>query len=420
MPIRLRMREEYRMGCVTDLGGRLVGYGVRIRSVSLGLLAALTLGGCKGQDGIALLKHSMDAYKDAKGFTATCDWSFDSGDQAPQQARRVLAFEAPNHFNFQVKGKNGATLASVCDGENLLESSSRESGAMRYNAPPSLNDLNSLQMRHPLFAGSILYKFVGGGSHLDDVVDLAQGPIKVESAGNKGGEQASKLSFYATGSYGNTQITIGNDSGKVYEIRTDNEPVVQQVKKEHEGDTTKLRFDIDEVYSDVTFNPASQPGEFTLDKKMLADAKDADPTGGLKAGMVAPNFKVVSAADGKELTLASMKGKYVLVDFWATWCGPCKESLPHTESIYKKFKDKGLQVIAVSTEGKDKITPFWKDAGYTIPVYSDPGANTTRAYKADAIPDLVLINPEGKIAFYLIGLRDEGEVLAELAKAGIQ
>ena len=69
----------------------------------------------------------------------------------------------------------------------------------------------------------------------------------------------------------------------------------------------------------------------------------------VKESGLAPEFSL-KTLEGQEMTLASLKGKVVLIDFWATWCGPCRESIPHLVTLYKNYREKGFEVIGVSVD----------------------------------------------------------------------
>jgi len=137
-------------------------------------------------------------------------------------------------------------------------------------------------------------------------------------------------------------------------------------------------------------------------------------------GSQAPDFVATSLSDSKPVKISSLKGKVVLIDFWATWCGPCKEGLPHTEALYKDFKGKGLEVMAVSDEEPGTIKDFFTKSGYSMPVFQDAGRNGNSAYKIVAIPTTVIIDRDGKLAGFFVGLHDDGEIRAKLKTLKIE
>lgn len=139
----------------------------------------------------------------------------------------------------------------------------------------------------------------------------------------------------------------------------------------------------------------------------------------LKPGSEFPDFNVKSL-DGKPLSVASHKGHIVLVDFWATWCGPCRAELPNVIETYKKYHDKGFDIIGVSLDSdKDKLESFLKKQdGMTWPQYFDgKGWSNTLAekYGVEAIPFTILVGPDGKI----IGTNLRGEKLGEAVSSAL-
>lgn len=117
-------------------------------------------------------------------------------------------------------------------------------------------------------------------------------------------------------------------------------------------------------------------------------------------GNMAPEITLPDTS-GNTVTLSSFKGKVVLIDFWASWCGPCRASLPHVVEIYKKYKDKGFTVLSVSL---DKDKDHWVDAIHKFKLtwtqvsdlkYWD--SKVVSLYNFSSIPHTVLVSPDGKI-----------------------
>ncbi len=102
---------------------------------------------------------------------------------------------------------------------------------------------------------------------------------------------------------------------------------------------------------------------------------------------------------GKKVSLSELKGKVVLIDFWATWCGPCIETMPIIDELYKTYKDQGLEVIAVSDETKDVIEAFHKKVNFSYPLYIDSTGAATTYYMVQAIPHAVVISKSGATVF---------------------
>jgi len=120
---------------------------------------------------------------------------------------------------------------------------------------------------------------------------------------------------------------------------------------------------------------------------------------------VAPDFSWQNA-QGKIVHLSDLKGKVVLIDFWATWCGPCRMTIPHVEAIYNKFKDKGVVVIGVNLDNqasRQKVEQFIKEKGITYLVIGDPNGAVASQYGATSIPRFFFIDKHGRIAKMVVG-----------------
>lgn len=113
--------------------------------------------------------------------------------------------------------------------------------------------------------------------------------------------------------------------------------------------------------------------------------------------------------DGKPRQLSEFKGKFVVVNLWATWCGPCKEEKPLLEKLQKDFAEKGLEVVAISQDfaGMPRVLSFYEREGITaLQPYVDVKNMAMRATKADGLPASYLIDRDGKLVAYFVGMVD--------------
>lgn len=118
----------------------------------------------------------------------------------------------------------------------------------------------------------------------------------------------------------------------------------------------------------------------------------------------APQFNVPSL-DGGQLNLDQYQGKYLLVNFWATWCGPCKVEMPSLESLYRKFKHRNFAMIAISNDifGAQVVQPYIQSQNYSFPVGLDPKLKVSNQFGVISLPTTFLIDPQGKIIGVLNG-----------------
>ena len=130
-------------------------------------------------------------------------------------------------------------------------------------------------------------------------------------------------------------------------------------------------------------------------------------TAQVKEGENAPNFTLKNL-DGKEINLNQFRGKHVLINFWATWCGPCKIEMPSLEALYERFKDKNFVLLAISNDmfGANIVKPFVKAHNINFPVLLDQRLKVSNAFGVVSLPTTFMIDPQGKIIGALFGAED--------------
>ena len=112
--------------------------------------------------------------------------------------------------------------------------------------------------------------------------------------------------------------------------------------------------------------------------------------------------------EGKEISIEDFRGKVVLLHFWATWCKPCVKEMPTMEKFYNTFKDKGLDILAVSIDRRNVkgVESFVNKFRMTFPVLLDPDQKVRKKYFVNGLPTSYLIDAEGKLKGFLSGARD--------------
>jgi len=138
--------------------------------------------------------------------------------------------------------------------------------------------------------------------------------------------------------------------------------------------------------------PASQP-----------PASAPDETAAPEIGSLAPDFQL-QTLDGQTFSLSSVRGKPVLLNFWATWCGPCRFEMPFLQEIYEDYSDEELVLITVDIgESKSDVERFLQREGLSLPTLLDSEAKVARQYKTAAIPTTFFIDKDGIIRGKQIG-----------------
>jgi peroxiredoxin len=123
---------------------------------------------------------------------------------------------------------------------------------------------------------------------------------------------------------------------------------------------------------------------------------------------------------GKSWHLRDLKGKVVLVNFWATWCPPCRKEMPDLQALYDKYKDQGFLVLSISDEEAAKVSPFIAERKISYPVLLDPGRKVNDAFVVEGIPKSFIFDREGKLVAQSIDMRTRNQFQQMLAQAGLQ
>ncbi|MCP3738680.1 thiol-disulfide oxidoreductase ResA [Rossellomorea sp. BNER] len=132
--------------------------------------------------------------------------------------------------------------------------------------------------------------------------------------------------------------------------------------------------------------------------------------GTLDKGDTAPDF-VLTDMKGETHRLSDYKGEGVFLNFWGTWCKPCEKEMPYMENQFQKFKDQGVNVIAVNVGESDfQINKFIDEHQLTFPVVVDKEKDVQNAYGIKPLPTTFLINPEGKITKIITGSMSEKDI----------
>ncbi len=123
---------------------------------------------------------------------------------------------------------------------------------------------------------------------------------------------------------------------------------------------------------------------------------------------------------GKTWTFSGLRGKVVLVNFWATWCPPCRKEMPDLEALYEKFAGQELVILGISDEEAAKVEPFIRKRKVTFPVLLDPKRKVYEMFVVEGIPKSFIYDRDGKLVAQSIDMRTGKQFLEMLAKAGIQ
>jgi peroxiredoxin len=122
---------------------------------------------------------------------------------------------------------------------------------------------------------------------------------------------------------------------------------------------------------------------------------------------------------GKQWHLQDMRGKVVLVNFWATWCPPCRKEMPDLQFLFDKYKDQGFVVLSISDEESAKVAPFIEQKKISYPVLLDPGSKVHEEFFVEGIPKSFVYDRSGRLVAQSIDMRTRGQFQQMLSQAGL-
>lgn len=369
-------------------------------------------------DARALLKETADVLLHHKSYQLDQQAVIEMGGSVPTRLEMLvkIAVSSPGKLRIESSGKMGESLI-VSDGENTWmyvgmikqytkkEAASTPESLVKSLVPGMSSVMDQLKAKDPYLSAKIVGEetmevegkkidcYVVEGRlekiSLPGMIDMTDGVQKVWV------DKVTKLSLKQT-------MTAMVQGGAVREPAqmTQTSTVVSQ------------KLDAPVPDSSFTFTPpegSKQVAEFQ------AAMKGTDLT-----GKSAPDFKLPSLA-GKDVALQDLKGKFVLLDFWATWCVPCRRDLPVIERIHQEFHRKGLTVIGINAgEDSETINQYLATSKLSYPILLTADSGVLPSYNVTAFPTVVLLDAEGKVIFYHVGAGVEKALRENLAKLGLE
>ena len=122
---------------------------------------------------------------------------------------------------------------------------------------------------------------------------------------------------------------------------------------------------------------------------------------------------------GNSWTLQALRGKVVMVNFWATWCGPCRKEMPDLEALYKRFKNQGFVILGISDEEAGIVTQLIAEQKVSYPILLDPGRKVNELFRIEGIPKSFVYDRNGKLVSQAMDMRTQRQFLELLAPTGL-
>jgi peroxiredoxin len=134
----------------------------------------------------------------------------------------------------------------------------------------------------------------------------------------------------------------------------------------------------------------------------------------LRVGSEAPEFQLPVLDDNRPRSvgtraLSDLRGRVVFINFWATWCPPCRDESPSLERLYRRLRPRGLEILSVSIDDPgalDAISKFRDEFDLTFPILLDPDRRAYGAYQATGVPETFVVSPQGRVVEQVVGPRD--------------
>jgi peroxiredoxin len=136
-------------------------------------------------------------------------------------------------------------------------------------------------------------------------------------------------------------------------------------------------------------------------------APDNAERNGVTMGETAPDF-TLNNMHGDEVSLSDLRGKVVLVNFWATWCPPCRQEMPSMEELYQHFSGQDFEMLAINVEanGPEAVTTFLENKSHSFPILFDPQAEAQRLYNVSKYPETFVVDRNGNVVEHVVGAID--------------
>jgi|SRR5262245_23554213 len=144
---------------------------------------------------------------------------------------------------------------------------------------------------------------------------------------------------------------------------------------------------------------------FQKDQREPGDDITSSGTVALPASLLEENFKLLN---GESRKLADYEGKVLLIDIWATWCGPCRQSIPHLVELAKEYKNKGVEIIGLTTERDDPDEQFVREFSAQLKInypigWANPTLESGLKNRRSGIPQTIIVGRDGKIKYHTVG-----------------
>lgn len=362
----------------------------------------------------AILKKMFQTYRELKSYQGTATVQItqeQSGQKRTDKVTNNAIISRPNMVRLTRANDSGRT-EFASDGKTLLKYISDYGQYTVEPAPAQINmsDIKQWASLDPsvehIFTENYYGEFIKVTKSLrysgtDKIDGKELDVIEVEDQIEKSPEAWDRVT---------ARIWLGKEDSLLHRYLTN----MLKDTTDSNGRPISQRVTIDITYSNRQVNQPIAANAFAFsppkDAKLVKEFKKEE--GGDLVGQPAPDLALVSL-EGAKVSLKDYRGKVVLLDFWATWCPPCRKELPHIQKLNDELKAKGLAVFGVNNEPPEKPIQFVKENKYSFTTLTDDGS-ACRSYRITAFPTLVIIDKEGKVREYLVGYQEESVLRSKI------
>ncbi len=378
------------------------------------LAAALPV---QAQTAREVLGKSAAQYRDAQEYHLQGDLkvSMESdGQERTMDLNLLLAERKPDFINAVIVGP-AVQMRIVSDGQNTWMYIPSMNQYMKQDGPFNADMANS-----PV--PNLVHEYAGMADSVASASLLPEETVRI--AGEDRPAYVVKVEYTDRATIPGPDMstkTLWIDKARFVVLRDETSSIVQQgpqgrpVRLDESARFSVMRVGEPVADSLFVFTPPEGATE-VAPEEALGDKRASD---GL-VGKPAEGF-LLSGLDGVPVSLEALKGRVVLVNLWATWCGPCRHEMPDIEALHREFADKGLMVLAVDVaEEAADVDAYIREHGYTFKVLLDSDGAVANQYRADGIPTSLIIDREGAVTHHFVGARTGREFREALKEVGIE